>query len=78
MGDKNQKIEIPDLPDNAAAHNIKLYSVNEYGKFLHAFDDEETVKKVVAKTLLNIIYPYAYVLGREDRKAFLESKRKRK
>jgi len=40
--------------------------VNDFGRFRYVFDDEETAKAVISSELLARIYPYLFILSKEE------------
>ena len=66
LNDLEDIIEIPDPADDFDWDDKMANMVNNYGRFRYVFDDEETAKCVVANELLMIIYPYTYLLSKED------------
>ena len=63
----DEEIRIPEPCDRfnpANAGNAAL--VDNYGRYRHVFDDEETAKKVVCSELLFKIYPCTYILSAEE------------
>ena len=65
--DVQEAVEISDpLEDYPPFADTNANRVNKYGRFRYVFDDEETAKKVVHKELLQMIYPYTYILTYEE------------
>lgn len=64
--DLDSIFQIPEPSKEADHKNCLNKLVNNYGRFHHVFDDEETAKSVVSRALLGIIYPYLYLLNEEE------------
>ena len=65
----NDPIIVPEPTGNFTFGAFDGY-INDYGRFRYAFDDEATAKSVACKELLQIIYPYTYILDPEELKEF--------
>lgn len=66
LNDLEKAAEIPEPWNKTECTGSKSYMVNDYGRFRYVFDDEETAKSVVAKELIMMIYPYTYLLSKEE------------
>ncbi len=66
MHDVEKKFKIPKPSNKFDWNDDRANLVNEYGRFRYVFDDEDTAKKVVAMELLQMIYPYIYVMSEEE------------
>lgn len=78
MNDLNEIFEIPKPSDDGFRFNDKACLLNDYGRFRFVFDDELTAKRVVPHELLQMIYPYQFILDDEellDWQEFLDSSR---
>lgn len=64
-------INIPE-PSNTFSTEDDSLLVNNYGRFISVFDDEETAKKTIGKLLYHLIYPYTYILNEKDAKEWNE------
>lgn len=63
IDDLEEKFEIPQPSDKFDWSNSYSNLVNDYGRFRYAFSDEETAKSVVAAELVQMIYPFGYILS---------------
>lgn len=69
-----EKIEIPEPKDtfNPFDDDDDSCMVNSYGRFRYAFDDEDTAKKVACTELIQMLYPYTFILSDEEGKEWDE------
>jgi len=68
MDDLDETWEIPEPANKIDLNDTLSRLVNNYGRFCYVFDDIETAKKVVSHQLCNLIYPYTYLLNKEEQK----------
>lgn len=66
IDDLEEKFEIPEPNNNSKWNDPYANMVNNYGRFRYAFGDEETAKSVVAAELIQMIYPYGYILSEKE------------
>lgn len=64
--DLEEKFVIPEPNDKFELENDLAHMVNSYGRFRYAFSDEETAKKVVTNELVQMLYPYTYILSESE------------
>ena len=57
---------IPAPSDDYDCESNHIYSVNDFGEFRYAFDDEEIAKQVVSADIKQRIYPYLHILSQEE------------
>lgn len=68
INDLDNTFEIPEPSEDFVFFddNSNACIVNEYGRFRYVFDDENTAKEVVCAKLKQMIYPYIYILDKEE------------
>ncbi len=68
INDLDERFEIPEPSDDFNPFDEDNYAaiVNDYGRFRYVFDDEQTAKEVVCAELQQMVYPYLYILDKED------------
>ena len=67
IDDLDETFEIPEPSDDYdILEETNANLVNDYGRFRYVFDDEETAKSVVCNELKQMIYPFTYILDKEE------------